>query len=139
MRNDLLAFDFFRDGELYLSEAKNYLEKGEYHVAVRRSQEACELALKGLLRYLGVEYPKVHDVGKVVDRVLEDKLKVGRDLRERLKEISRKLAEEREPSFYGSTEGVPPRRLFDKETAQEAVAESEFVVNYVRSLVKVSR
>ncbi|MFQ5882982.1 MAG: HEPN domain-containing protein [Candidatus Methylomirabilales bacterium] len=133
MRNDRIALELLRDAGLYLSEAKTYLAKGEYHIAIRRSQECCELALKALLRFLGIEYPKVHDVGMVVDQALAEKLKTDLSIRTRIKEISRRLAEEREPAFYGSAGGEAPRGLFTADTAKHGVSDAQYVYDFVRA------
>lgn len=63
-----------------ISLAKAYLEKAQkrlkilpvllaeeaYSDVVREAQEIVELSLKGVLRYLGVEPPKWHDVGSIL-------------------------------------------------------------------------
>jgi len=54
-------------------EAKGILEKDaisayertSYNISIRRAQEAVELALKGILKVWGYEYPKKHDVGNL--------------------------------------------------------------------------
>lgn len=45
------------DASIILAEAEESLGKGHFHRAVRKCQESVELALKGLLRMYGVEYP----------------------------------------------------------------------------------
>ncbi len=135
MRNDRIARELFRDAELYLSEAKTYVDKGEYHIAIRRSQECCELALKALLRFLGIEYPKVHDVGAVVDQALAEKLKTDLTVRTRIKEISRRLAEQREMAFYGSAGGEAPRGLFTADTARHGVSDAQHIYDFVRAIL----
>jgi hypothetical protein len=61
---------------------------------VREAQETVELALKGMLRAVGVEPPKFHDVGWLVldhkDRFAEE---VSRELT-RAAEISKRLRKE---------------------------------------------
>ena len=131
MRNDQIALELLRDAGLYLSEAKTYLDKGEYHIAIRRSQECCEVALKALLRFLGIEYPKVHDVGMVVDQILAKKLRSDPAVRMRIKEISRRLAEQREAAFYGSAGGEAPRGLFTADTARHGVSDAQHVYDFV--------
>jgi HEPN domain-containing protein len=49
-----------------LSEAQTYLWCFNYDLAVRRAQEAFELYLKGVFRYLQAEYPTIHDVKKEI-------------------------------------------------------------------------
>ncbi|MCG2727633.1 MAG: HEPN domain-containing protein, partial [Candidatus Methanoperedenaceae archaeon] len=38
---------------------------GDYNMTVRRAQEVVELTLKGVLEILGVDYPKIHNVGSL--------------------------------------------------------------------------
>ena len=72
-----------------------------YSDVIREAQEIVELALKGALRLLGVEPPKIHDVGPLLvenrDRFPEP---VARNTPE-LARISKWLRREREFSFYG--------------------------------------
>ena len=42
------------------------LRERAYSDVVREAQEAVELALKGVLRILGVEPPKIHDAGPLL-------------------------------------------------------------------------
>ncbi len=43
-------------------------------MAVRRAQEVVELALKGALKVLGVDYPRVHDPAPVFSAQVQQKL-----------------------------------------------------------------
>lgn len=75
----------------YLSKAglrfealKFYLDRGGYSDVVREAQELVELLLKAVLRAVGVEVPKVHDVRPVTgveprDLAQGDRGKPGRD------------------------------------------------------------
>lgn len=56
--------------ESYLKKALDRLDildllfkKGAFSDVIRESQEIVELSLKGMLRFVGVEPPKIHDVG----------------------------------------------------------------------------
>ena len=44
------------------SELADDLAKGSWNLCVRRSQEVVELALKAVLRFICLDYPKRHDV-----------------------------------------------------------------------------
>jgi HEPN domain-containing protein len=73
-----------------------------YHRAVRRAQESTELALEAVLRLIGVEYPKEHDIGGSLLRVGKKKLPELVCLKlAGSSGISKLLAEQRGPSFYG--------------------------------------
>jgi len=56
--------------ESYMKKAVDRLDildllfkKGAFSDVIRESQEIVELSLKGMLRSVGVEPPKIHDVG----------------------------------------------------------------------------
>lgn len=103
---------------------------------MRRAQEAVEMALKAVLRMVGVEVPRVHDVGLWL-REHRDKFPpgLGQDI-DRLAAISRRLRREREVSFYGDEEvGAPPQALYTLADAQEALEEAGWVVGKCRGLV----
>tara|TARA_Y100000588_G_C14143102_1_gene877045 strand:+ start:767 stop:1027 length:261 start_codon:yes stop_codon:yes gene_type:complete len=54
-------------------EVQGALEAQDTNIAVRRSQEVVELYLKGALKVLGVDYPKVHDVATVFSEQIRQK------------------------------------------------------------------
>ena len=120
-------------GKDLLSIAKRIMERdlqeawkdNDDNLVVRRAQEVVELTLKGALKFLGVEYPKVHDVGKIFEQTLKKKVSdfdqetIGKIIR-----ISARLAEDRGPSFYGE-------KRFDREEAAEAYSNAKFVYDEV--------
>jgi len=120
-------------GKELLSTAKRIMERdlqeawedNDDNLVVRRAQEVVELALKGALKFLGVEYPKVHDVGKIFDQTVKRKVSefdeeaIGKIIR-----ISARLAEDRGPSFYGE-------KILNREEAAEAYSDAKFVYNEV--------
>ena len=55
-----------RQAEERIKHAKEALNEGNYPYTVRQCQEAVELLLKAALRYVGVEPPKLHDVGPLL-------------------------------------------------------------------------
>jgi HEPN domain-containing protein/predicted nucleotidyltransferase len=96
-----LAADYLRRARARLIDGDSPLKRGDHPEVVRYSQEAVELSLKACLRMVGVEYPKVHDVG--------DELKLNsprfptwfsRRIEEFAK-ISTELAMKRAASMYG--------------------------------------
>lgn len=63
MRIDSLARDYLRRTEARLISARYAFDQGYYPEIVRYSQGCVEPSLKACLRLVGVEYPKVHNVG----------------------------------------------------------------------------
>ena len=129
--------------------AKSYLEKaavrlkmlyflhGEkgYSDVVREAQECVELLLKALLRHMGLEVPKTHDVS----RVLRDNQKslpqeVASNLDE-LTEISRTLRKDRELSYYGSEDWIPTEE-YSETDSNEAIAKVKTVFGVVSKVFK---
>lgn len=102
-------------------------------MAVRRAQEAAELTLKGALTILGVEYPMVHDVGKVFADAVQRKIGIkDRETLEKITHISTRLSKEREPSFYGE-------KLYKEVEAKEAHCDALFVLDKVKRMLKESK
>ena len=114
--------DYLNGARLCLEEAELAFDRENFARTVRRSQEALELAVKAVLRSLGVEYPREHDVGEALTVVEE---RIPSELRGRIDELRTlltKLAKVRGPAFYGyEREGIPPRKAFSSEYAQETL------------------
>jgi len=80
-------------GRAYLEKAHKRLpvldllyQEGAYSDVVREAQEIVELALKGALRLVGVEPPKLHDVGPVL---LEHAERFPPDVQAELSDLAR--------------------------------------------------
>ena len=58
--------DYLYKAKRCLKEADLALQDRDVPGIIRRSQEALELAVKALLRALGIEYPRVHDISDVL-------------------------------------------------------------------------
>jgi HEPN domain-containing protein len=124
-----IARSHLRQARLILEEAKRYRRNGVWHLAVRRSQESVELALKGLLRAAGLEVPQVHDVSAFLVEHGERLPAALRPDLDRLVSVSRRLRREREVSFYGDEEtGAAPDRLYTARDAEQAVGDARDVV-----------
>jgi HEPN domain-containing protein len=135
MRNDRLAKAALEDAEIILQEARDSLARGHYHRVVRKCQEATELAVKGLFRHLGLEYPKWHVLGRLIRKELARFGLFERQELVQMATICDRLAFDRAPSFYGAPDGTPASELFDEEDAAEALAGAEWVVERVKSVI----
>ena len=71
MTADAMARSFLRRAATVLREAERLSGDGAWNLAVRRCQEAVELALKGVLRAAGTEIPKIHDVSGALRRNID--------------------------------------------------------------------
>lgn len=129
MTNEEMAQSDLQRARDVLEETEILYKKGVWNLVVRRSQEAVELALKGALRFAGLEVPKVHDVGVFLEKHRERFY--GRVLEEmhRLTSISRRLELERKLSFYGDEKtATPPEKLYSKVDADQALGDTRFVL-----------
>ncbi len=66
MTNKTLAQSYLLKATKRLRVLSVLLEEDAYSDVVREAQELVELALKGVLRQIGIEPPKQHDVGKLI-------------------------------------------------------------------------
>jgi HEPN domain-containing protein len=97
---------------------------------VRESQEVVELALKGLLRLVGLDPPKEHDVSKFMAR---ERHRLPQTVTEHLSEIrrmSKRLRRERELAFYGEDDFIPSDE-YDVDDSTEAIEFAEAIVDWV--------
>jgi HEPN domain-containing protein len=103
------------------------LEEDAFSDVVREAQELVELALKGMLRHVGVDPPKWHDVGGVL---LEHASRFPASTQPQLAALaatSSWLRKEREFSFYGDIDFIPTEE-YDRDIAERAIREAEHVV-----------
>jgi len=140
LRMDSLSRDYLRRAEARLISARHALDQGYYPEVVRYSQECVELSLKACLRLVGVEYPKVHDVGDILRAESMRFPSWFREEIEKLAEISRDLAGKRAPSMYGvEAAGKSPEDLFNKDDAVKALESAEFVHELAKRLLEQAR
>lgn len=71
MRNRGLATDYVHRARVRAEAIDVLYRAGSWADVVRESQEAVELALKGLLRACGIDPPRIHDVSEVLLRAKE--------------------------------------------------------------------
>jgi HEPN domain-containing protein len=110
------------------------LKEDAFSDVIREAQEIVELALKGMLRQMGIEPPKWHDVS---DALLEfaDRLPEGvRGQTQQLAEISKWLRKEREFSFYGDIDFIPTEE-YDRNDAIRAIRDAEFVCSIMVQVI----
>jgi len=128
MRNLDLSRDYLRRAAARLKALDVLFGEESWADVVRESQEVVELALKGLLRAVGVEPPRVHDVSDVL-RAERDRLPpaVAAEI-DRLSAISRRLRRDRELAFYGA-EDLTPSGFYSEADAAAARDDAAFVVH----------
>lgn len=135
MTNKGAAWAFVEDAEIILIEASASMKEGHYHRVIRKCQETTELAVKGLFKYFGIEYPKSHILGRVIKKELSRFSLFDHETLDRIAYISDSLAFDREPAFYGSIEGIPASELYDEEDATEAIENTKWVTETIKKVL----
>jgi HEPN domain-containing protein len=130
MRSDKLSLAYVEKATIRI-KALHFLhgEKG-YSDVVREAQECVDLLLKALLRHIGIEIPKSHDVSHVLRGNVQF---LPQEIQKNLDEvcnISRTLRKDREMAFYGTEDWIPTEEysVVDSETA---IKSAEFIFSLV--------
>jgi len=128
LRRIQFARSLLRQAEARLKDACGARDDGNHPYAVRLSQGCVELSLKGVLRAVGIEYPKVHEVSDVFLRIPERFPDWFIREIEFIRESSKLLFRKREPSLYGDeTLHLSPDEVMDEGDAADAVSRAEMV------------
>jgi len=115
---------------IYEWELNTAIENEDWNLAVRRSQEVVEPSLKGALKFLGVDYPKVHDVGYVfVKEAKNKKVTFSENTFARIQEASKWLTEARAPAFYAE-------KNYSKDDALKAHEDAVFVLKTIKNAIR---
>ncbi len=121
-----VARSYLRQAKARLEDAKEALPEANHPYAVRLSQECVELSLKAVLKAVGIEYPKIHDVSDMLMEVRERFPEWFRAEVDFLRESSKILVKKREISLYGGEEAfLSPDEVIDKNDAEDAIMRAE--------------
>jgi len=134
MNTKSLAESYFKKALDRLDILDLLFKKGAFSDVIRESQEIVELSLKGMLRFVGVEPPKIHDVGGLL---LEHNNKYPKNISKQLSklaDVSKRLRKERELAFYGDIDFIPTEE-YTKEDAKEAIRDTRLIVETARKLL----
>ena len=134
MTNKDLAQSYFRKSVDRLDVLDLLFKKGAYSDVVREAQELVELCLKGMLRFVGIEPPKYHDVGPLIIEHQERFKDISSEEILKLAKISKKLRKERELAFYGDIDFIPTDE-YTLEDAKEAIEGANYVIGLGRRLM----
>jgi len=128
MTTSALARSYFEKARKRRRALLVLLEDDAYSDVVREAQELVELALKGMLRFVGVEPPKRHDVGELLLHHRDRLPAAVAGVVDRLALISHRLRQEREVAFYGDDDFIPTDE-YTRNEADAAVADAQFVLD----------
>ncbi len=129
-----LARSYLEKATMRVRVLEVLMELGAYSDVVREAQELVELALKGILRELGIDPPKWHDVGPILVERRELLPEAVRGEVDRLAEISKWLRKEREFAFYGDVDFIPTEQ-YTLADGQRAMADARFVLEQARAVI----
>jgi hypothetical protein len=129
-----LAKSYLAKARARLTILKPLQDAQDYSDVVREAQEIVELCLKGMLRWVGVEPPKWHDVGPLLTKHRKKLSKVNAETIERLAEISARLRKEREIAFYGELDFIPSEEYLE-EDGLTAMQDARFVFGVAETVI----
>jgi len=109
-------------------------EEQAWSDVVREAQELVELALKAMLREVGVDPPKWHDVGPILIEQARRFPEPTRALLPELARISHWLRKEREFSFYGDVDWIPTEQ-YSVEDADRAITDAVYALEAAKRLI----
>jgi hypothetical protein len=138
MTNSSLAKSYLKKAIARLGLLPILQKRRAYSDVVREAQEIVELALKGMLRQVGLEPPKWHDVGGILIKHA-DRFEPRVSARiQALAEASEWLRAEREMSFYGDVDLIPTEE-YGPQHGRRAAAAARLAVQTARWVIKPVR
>lgn len=138
MTNEDLSRSYLIKAQKRLRILKVLMEEEAYSDVVRESQEIVELSLKAMLRFVGIEPPKYHDVGPIILEHREKFRHISlRDIK-KITTISKRLRKERELSFYGDIDFIPTEEYTLKD-AKGAMDGAGFVVRVATEFIPTAK
>lgn len=134
MTNLTLAQSYLVKAQKRLKALAVLLAEEAYSDVVREAQEIVELAPKGMLRAVGVDPPRWHDVGAVL---LEAAHRFSPEVQEVLPQLaaaSHRLRREREFASYGDDDVIPTSE-YGREDAQKAASDAQEAVRWAARVI----
>jgi len=134
MKNRSLTKDYVDRATIRLAALEVLFDKQGYADVVRESQEVVELISKALIRHLGAEPARAHDVSA---QLADVRSRIAPEHHARLDiliDTSRELRRDRELAFYG-TEDLTPSEFYSKKDAERAISGAKRSVEFVAEVV----
>lgn len=135
MTNVTLARSYLEKERKRLRVLDVLMEEEAYSGVVQEAQEIVELALKGILRYIGIEPPKEHDVGGLLLEYKERLSEGAQKMVEGLAQISKWLRKEREFALYGDIDFISTLVVY-KEDSERTQKDARFVVSIAGQVIR---
>jgi len=125
--NGTLASSYLIKARSRLKILTVLLDDDNYSDVIREAQEIVELALKAMLRQVGVEPPHVHDVGALLRQHRHRYVGDVATQVDTLAEASAWLRKDREFSFCGDIDFIPTEQ-YTRVEAQRAIDDAQLAV-----------
>lgn len=137
MINISMAESYLRRAWRRMKDAERALEEGYIPDVVRYCQECLEISVKGVLRLVGIEYPKSHDVSAEL-QLFSERFPPWFNIHiSKMAEDIRMLADSRGLALYGDEErGLTPEELFNINYAKETLAKVKFYIELCLKLLE---
>lgn len=137
MKSDALGLDLIERAKNRFKDARRTRDEKRNADTVRYCQECVELSLKGALRLKGIEYPKKHDIGTVLEQYAERFSEWSEDEIEATVRASNELYSLRGRAMYGDeARGTPAGDLFGAGDADRALDQASQVLDLILRLSK---
>lgn len=128
MNNPNLAQDYRVRAVGRRKAIMSLMKEGLYADVIRECQEACELALKSMIREAGHPVPMLHDVSSKLREIQKDLPAPIKKNIAKICTISKQLRRDREMAFYGS-EDITPSEFYTQEDATLALEQLDFILS----------
>lgn len=136
MKNSELAKDYMNKVGKRLKAIEIFMKEKDYPDVVREGQEIIELCLKAMLRQVGIEPPKWHDVGALITENKNRFPEIVARNANKIALISSELRKERELAFYGDIDFIPSEH-YRRKDAQKVIKDVRFVIQMARKIISV--
>ena len=140
MTNAHMGRRFIEEAGSRVELVRLVVERERWATVVREAQECVELFLKGALRIVAVEPTRTHDVAELLRREAARFPDWFRTDVERLASISTEMAGDRGIAFCGDErQSLGPQDLFDRQDAERAVRDLDYVADLCARLLDAAR
>lgn len=117
-----------KDAEILYEEIQTMYDKERWNIVMRRAQEVVELSMKGILKMMGIEYPRVHNPAPLFVKLVREKgIELEKDMVGKVLVTSEVLAKERAPSFYSE-------KVYSKEDANKAKKGAKEILEWINKI-----
>jgi hypothetical protein len=134
MRNRALTRDYVARAEIRMAALEVLFAKQGYADVVLEAQELVELASKALIRHLGAEPARVHDVSAQLRELAPRLPDEEQAALHRLVQCARELRRDRELAFYG-TEDLTPSEFYSREDTEKSLGYAKDSLSFVSRIV----